>query len=246
MYRRLITVQHEFADQIAASGGLLKTGFYNLDVDVKDLQGRMETALTNFGKYPFLNDLLSRPQGGEVKAAERVAAVLESEGYEVFQYVEDAAVRYPQLHMKSHFYASPEAWDTFFKKVNVAELSAAYARAWVRQLNDQEADPTEFQKELGPILEPILESVKELPQEEQDRVMVYLCVGSSNMSARSFFLDGEVAYISTRGGVLTGALDLIHVMNVSDWVDDESELDQYMGSWGWFTRHLGRWATPLM
>ena len=164
----------------------------------------------------------------------------------MFQYVQDAQIRYPQLHMKAHFYASPQAWDLFFSEVDVTELSEAYVRAWIRQLNDEKADPTEFQRALEPVVEPIRESIHRLPQEEQEKMIAYLSVGSANMSHRSTFLDGEVSYISTGRGVLTGAIDLLHIIEVSDWVDDESELDHYMGSYGWFTRHLGRLATPLM
>ena len=60
------------------------------------------------------------------------------------------------------------------------------------------------------------------------------------------FLDGEVVFVAKRGAVLTGLMDLMHVVECSDWIETWEQVDEHMGSYGWFWRQMGRWATPLM
>lgn len=247
MFRRLVIVQHELADEFARSGGMVKTGFYSLDVDVKDLRGRLSKTAEAFVKYPFLAELMHVNMAHREEFFARIEEALDREGYEVHHYVEDAKIRRPQLHLKAQFYASAEAWDTFFSEQRLEETGVAFTVAYARQLNDPKAEPTQFQETMAPIVRSFRSSIMEsMTTEEVERMIVYLSVGSQNMSYRGLYLDGEVTFVASRGNVLTGVMDLLHVIEVSDWVDDVDELDRYMGSYGWFVRHLARLATPLM
>jgi len=216
-------------------------------VDVKDLRGRIAKAVGTYERYPFLRDLTHMDDERIQNAAQAANEALDREGYEVHHYVEDAKPRWPQLHLKAQFYASSEAWDTFFSLAAALDTGGAFVTAWARQLSNETAEPTEFQEAMAPYVEKVRESITgQMPEEELEKAIVYLGVGSQNMDYRGMYLDGEVTYISTHGGVLTGVLDLLHVIEVSDWVDDVDTLDEYMGSYGWITRHIARWATPLM
>ncbi|MEJ2721713.1 MAG: hypothetical protein P8181_11340, partial [bacterium] len=141
---------------------------------------------------------------------------------------------------------SPQAWDTFFS-LREGAFGVAYAAAWARQIRDGRSEPTQFQVEMAPMIEAYRNKVQAtMSPEELEKAIVYLSVGSQNMDYRGMFLDGEVAFVASLGGVLTGVLDLLHLIQVSDWVDDYDDLDKYMGSYGWFTRQMSRWATPMM
>jgi hypothetical protein len=247
LFRRLVEVQHEFSDEFAASGGMLKTGFYDLDEDVKDIRGRIKVAEESFRENPWLFDLVHADEALLEKVTARLDAALEREGFEVHHYVEDAKPRRPQLHLKAQFYASSEAWDNFFKLRDAAGSAEAYTVAWARQLRDGAETPSQFQTEMKPIVEKYRKvATEKLTAEEWEKAIVYLSVGSQNMDMRGKFLDGEVTFVASRGGVLTGVLDLLHVIEVSDWVDTLEKVDHHMGTYGGTTRHLARWATPLM
>lgn len=247
LFRRLVEVQHEFEDEFTASGGLLKTGFYDLPLDVKDIRGRVKMAAESFQKNPFLLELIHTDKALVETAVDRLLAALDREGFEVHHYVEDAKVRHPQLHLKAQFYASSEAWDNFFRLRDAGGFATSYVVAWAKQLRDGRSEPTQFQMEMAPYVEKFRKAAQEnITEEEWEKAMVYLSVGSQNMDFRGMFLDGEVSFIASRGGVLTGFYDLLHVIEVSDWVDSLDEVDKHMGTYGAVTRHLARWATPLM
>ncbi len=246
LFRRLIQVQHFFKEEFAGSGGMLKTGFYDLDMDVRDLRARVAKSANSFRKYPFLLELVHGEGVDLDKFEASLQQLLDDEGFEIHHSVDDALVRRPQLHMKAQFYASSEAWDTFFSLRDETLASRTYLMAWARQLRDGVSDPSQFHKEMAPVIEDFMKKAEgRLSSETWEKAIIYLSVGSQNMDYRGMFLDGEVVFVASRGGVLTGLFDLMHVMGSSDWVDDEAQLDHYMGSYGWFTRHISRWATPL-
>ncbi|UCH83234.1 MAG: hypothetical protein JSW50_12325, partial [Candidatus Latescibacterota bacterium] len=151
-------------------------------------------------------------------------------------------------HLKAQCYASSEAWDNFFSlRTEVGDFAEAYVVAWAKQIRDGTHEPTQFQTEMAPLMANFRKLAQEkLTEEDFEKAIVYLSVGSQNMCSRGMFLDGEVTFIASRGGVLTGFYDLLHIMEVSDWVDSLDQIDKHMGSYGWFTRQMARWATPLM
>jgi hypothetical protein len=248
-FARLIQSRLVLADQLADSGGLVQTGFYDPEMDVRDVRSRIHTAIAGMHKSQVLTELL-RPQRTQEGAIAVTDSIFDSLGYVPAEVPADSERR-PQLHLKAQLYISGAAWKVLRRVEGWDDVYSVYLRERVRQLttNNEYVDPRLLQNALYEVLGPKL--IDALGGRDEFRVgddenILYLSVGSQNMDYRGFYLDGEVTYVATHWTAMNGFMDFVFMLGLCDWVDDLEGVAQHIGSYGWLQRHLSRWATPMM
>ena len=123
----LATARRVLAPAIDAAGGLLRVGVYAVDFPVGDIPRRIETALANRARLPWLRQLEPFSQA-MVDSLQAVAAGLCAAGFSTPKPV-SAAQKHPMLHIKAQFFASPDGWDNLFREPGWGAVMAAYFRA---------------------------------------------------------------------------------------------------------------------
>jgi hypothetical protein len=241
---RLITAQNVLGDQIESAGGMLRTGIYDIDLDVKDIPGRVKMALETIQKNPFLEDLFNADPA-TFAMTEQIDEVLDDFNWK--QLIPQREFRKPKMHLKVSFLASKEAWAVL-ERPELADYLAAYAIEWAQQVADPftYTEITQLTKNVADEVEQLrLAHQRALTPEQRDKTAVYLTVGSQNQDERAFFLDGEVAFLVSGGAAGHGLADILLLMGNSHWVTSLEELEEFIPQqkniwrWlGWF----GRWA----
>lgn len=241
---RLITAQNVLREEIESAGGMLRTGIYDIDLDVKDIPGRVKMALDTINKNPFLQDLFNADPA-TFAITQRIDEVLEEFNWK--QLVPQREYRKPKIHLKLNFLASKEAWAVL-EHPELAEYLADYAREWAQQVADPfvYTDIAELPKNVAEKVEKLrLAHEKALTPEQRKKTVSYLTVGSQNQDERAFFLDGEVGFLVSGGASGHALADVLLLMGNSHWVDSLEKLEAFIPEqsnvwrWlGWF----GRWA----
>ncbi|MBW1860004.1 MAG: hypothetical protein JRI70_08015 [Deltaproteobacteria bacterium] len=85
-----------------------------------------------------------------------------------------------------------------------------------------------------------------LSDEEQQRVMYYLTVGSQNQCYRGIIMDGEVAVVVSGYYSLVGLIDMFHLAGFTTWVDDVQQLDELLPPESGWRRWLGRYIMKAL
>jgi hypothetical protein len=249
MFARLVTVQNMMAEEFDEVGGMLKTGFYDPDMDVKDIRARATRFVERLDQHEFLQELLD-PHPEAYQALREVDGLLAERGFEVVHVVEDSDVRKPQLHLKAQFFASREAWEAFLPHPVMADVIRTYAVQRADQISSTDSkyvDPTRLQDVLNAVVRPAFtKHVQAMPPELVERIVWYISVGSQNQDYRGMFLDGEVSFITSGWESVWGLVDFVWILGMCDWVDDMEGVERNLGRYGWFDRRIGRIATVLM
>ena len=76
--------------------------------------------------------------------------------------------------------------------------------------------------------------------EEEDRLAMFLAVGSHNQNTRSLALDGEVALVTAGWKSLAGLMDFITVVGLCDWIDSVEELEELFPGYDGIARRMSR------
>ena len=184
---------------------------------------------------------------GTIAALTEQADELEAEGFNR-QYGIDQEVVAAKLHLKAHFYASPEGWDGLMDGPEMEAFLRAYYRGLAEQnraLSEGRASEQDMEALTRAILPPgerlVLAHLAELSPGEQERAILYLTVGSHNQNYRSFMMDGEVMFLTTYADALNGLVDFIAMTGLCRWVDTQEELDALLPPYGGWQRRFGRW-----
>ncbi len=85
-----------------------------------------------------------------------------------------------------------------------------------------------------------------VPRELAERSFAYFTVGSTNMNYRSMVLDGEVEITVTGWDTLSGLVDFILIVGLTDWIEDLDELDALLPPPGGTTRRLANLIRILL
>lgn len=241
LFARLIVAQQTLGKEIAAAGGMLKVGFYDVDVAVSDLPASVELVLKGREANPWLADMLPfhpRLMALLEEADERLA------DFEVDYLFEDAEQRKPQLHMKSTYMATPEAWEPVISLPSMMEVFETYGA----QQEILETNRTVF-TDVRLVYEPLREAIdsalqewiEDLPPDVRARFGLYLMVGSVNQAYRSVFMDGEAVYLATGLDAFYGIFDFVYLITSAVWMDSLEELEAYLPSQSDFKWQLARW-----
>ena len=240
LFARLIVIQEMLGEEIAAAGGMLKTGLYDPNIDVADLRGRTRSIRETFEKHPFLQKLYRfHPKTYDV--LNHADELLDELGFEAEYLVSDVKTRKPKLHLKTQFFASKEAWENISTRPEMALLFREYLIQRARQLNNRGdyTDVRHLPRALNKISIPMWNAAfNEMSLEEQERMITYVLVGSHNMDYRGMMMDGEVMYVISGG--LNGLIDFLVLTGLSTWIDDLEELEKLLPRYSEFKRRIGR------
>ncbi|UCC83208.1 MAG: hypothetical protein JSW46_20025 [Gemmatimonadota bacterium] len=229
LYARLIIFQDMMADEIAATGGLLKTGLYNTEVDVANLPGRMLETRRGYQENQFLREVF--PVNPDVLTDYYARADEIVAGFGVEYEIEDPEPRRPKLHLKTHLVISAEALEAILGSPAFVELTLGYIeqRALDLQSRQEYRDVRELSDALRePALQLVSDVSENVPQEVQERMFAYFMVGSSNQDYRSMLMDGEVSLVVSGRASLNGLFDFLSLMGGSTWVNDLETLEELL------------------
>ena len=242
---RMIVFQQLMKDELAAAGGMIKTGLYEHELDVKDLPGLAKLALERAGRNPFLREQFNMHPSVRQRVME-LDDVLED--YQWSHLFDDASKRHAKLHMKVNYFSSKEGWD-ILSQPGMADVFEAYFKERAEQLqnpltyNDVRVSSDRLTSATNEVWDEWLASHDE---EARERAIFYMTVGSVNQDDRAMFLDGEVAYIVAGPWATVGLLDMVMLLATANWVETLEELEEYIPTYGGFVRSMGRWMRKLI
>jgi hypothetical protein len=246
MLGRLVVAETIFREHLEATGGLMKVGLYAPEMDAGNIPAKMRALAENLDDTPWLKDLYGFAPG-TIDALREQADELEAAGFSR-RYGIDQEVVAAKLHLKAHFYASPEAWDGLMDGPEMEAFLRAYYRGLAVQnqaLSDGRPTEVEMDALTSAIIPPgtdlVLAHTAELGSEDRERALLYFMVGSHNQNYRSFIMDGEVAFVVAAGASLHGLPDFITLAGVSKWVDGLEDLEALFPRYEGMQRRLGRW-----
>ena len=236
------------ADEMAAHGGMLRTGVYNLDIDTRDIAGRASIAAELFLSEPFLQELYNfDPAAIDVLANIRdhvPAQVLFQAAGETADHVR------PALHLKAQYFASGAVWDNMMVQPEWAEMFDMYVTQLSSRFDLEDENygqVTDFAESMDDIWRRLGENfLPNLSAEEAAGIVQYLHVGTANQDYRSMMLDGEVMVIVAGWNSLHGLLDFIFLMGNSEWVSSEEELQVWLPEQSNFKRKVARWVRIML
>ena len=248
---RLVIIQDEMSEELAAAGGMLKIGIYDPQVDVADLEGEVKAVSDCFAANAWLKRLYGFDRS-VYDMLNRAGEILKQQGFESEYIIQDRPLTRPKLHMKVNFFASGSAWDNLTTRPEWEPLLEQYIIERARQLgarNDetQMRDVRETSDALAAIAVPMLISMTdEMTPGEIEGVVAYLTVGSSNMNYRSLMTDGEVMLVANKIHTMLGLLDLVFVVGKTTWVDDLDTLNQLLPPYSSLKRKIGRFIDIML
>ena len=243
---RLVVAQTIFQEHLEATGGLMKVGMYSPEMDAGNIPAKMRAVANTIEDNLWLKELYGF-SSNTLQALRDQAEELEAGGF-FREYTIDQEVVDAKLHLKAHFYATPEAWDGLMDGPEVE----AFLRAYFQGVADQNlalsegrigAVPMEALTEaiIPPGMDMILSHAAELTPAAQERAILYLMVGSHNQNYRSFIMDGEVAFLLAGWSALHGLPDFLTLAGLSVWVNDLEDLETLFPRYEGILRRLGRW-----
>jgi len=246
MLGRLVVAETIFQEHLEATGGLMKVGLYAPEMDAGNVPAKMRALARTLDQTLWLKALYGfAPE--TIEALTEQADELEAAGFSR-QYGIDQEVVAAKLHLKAHFYASPEGWDGLMDGPEMEAFLRAYYRGLAEQnqaLSEGRASQQDMEALTRAILPPgerlVLAHVAEMSPEERERILLYLTVGSHNQNYRSFIMDGEVAFVVAGGSSLHGLPDFIMLAGVSKWVDSLEALEALFPRYEGMQRKLGHW-----
>jgi hypothetical protein len=240
LFARLIRIQDLFGEEIARSGGMLKTGLYDVDIDVADMPGGSQLVADGLRAQEWLREAIPFDES-VYEILDEPEAVLGD--YNVEYLIEDTKIRKPQLHLKVNFFATPEAWRTL---VSLPQLSEVLG-AWARETGAMEQDRQSY-SDIRDVVAAVRETTRHiLPEylgslsaEQLERWAAYLIVGSANQDYRSMFMDGESAFITSGLHSMQGLFDMVFLVASATWVDTLEELEALLPEQSGFKWQIGR------
>jgi len=243
---RLVASQQILGDEIAAAGGLLKTGIYSPEGPVTDIRTKLSAFMRTHEEEPFFRELFPLDPS-TFPAMQEVHADLDGQlvdENEMGQFQEDEGT--PTLHLKANFFASANAWDGLLSSPELGEYFRIWMERRVAQLRNRAIaleDPGSAPERMLELAMPTLTRWEEaLPPDERQRLVYYLLLGSPNQNYRSMVMDGEVAIMLSGWSSIVAMIDLISILGQSVWVDDLEELESLLPDYGFFTRTIGHWV----
>jgi len=238
---RLIAFSNGLEQELIEQDGLLKVGLYAPQQGVGDIAGRFHQGDVNFPAWA------SRvyPTNDAVNAVIKdVPAILDSLGYEVTYLAEGAEEANPKIHLKANFMASGLAWKTLVMRPEMADVVREYIGYLARQssgsIEDEEMpNVRNIPEQLAEAWMAVIKGITDdLTPQEQEQLIYYFCVGSTNMDYRSMVMDGEVMVMTSGWQSLFGFLDFILVPGLCEWLETTDELDALLPPPGGMTRSM--------
>ena len=242
---RLVVAEQILGDEIEAQGGLMKVGLYSTGLDVGDIPGKIGALLYTLANTPWLAELYGFDPTLTQDLA-RIRQELTDAGF-ARNYTVDQEVVTAKLHMKAHLYFSREAWEGVLSQPAMADVFRAHFEeiaAQNRFLSGQGEEGRTFRTysdRLRPIAVGMIDEIlADLSPQEQNRLVMFLAVGSHNQNTRSLLLDGEVAFVTASWQSLVGLMDFITIAGLCEWIDSVEELEELFPGYDGIARRISR------
>jgi hypothetical protein len=248
LFERLIIIQHEMADEIAAVNGQLRTGLYDTDIDVANVPARLKAASEGL-KVSWLRETFEIPPDWKPIFGEPEALFPD---FDLEYAIEDVEVRRPKLHMKTNLFVSASVLQVLIASPEWGPFLLEYARQRVLDVQsersvDEYRDVGELNRAVRQDFWRLVESTRELATEEQrETAIFYHLVGSSNMDYRSMLMDGEVGLLVSGKAAVHGLIDAIMLAGAARWIDDVEVLNQYLPRYEGFEWKTSRWIKNML
>ena len=246
MLGRLVVAQAIFTDHLEATGGLMKVGLYAPETDAGNTPAKMKALVGTLEENTWLRDLYGF-RGAALEDLRTLAEELDAAGFNR-KYAIAQEVVTAKLHLKAHFYATPEAWDGLMGGPEAETFLEAYYRGIAKQnqaLSEGTAEAGDMEATTEALIPPGVAMIEAhqtaLDPALRERAMLYLTVGSHNQNFRSFIMDGEVAFVVSGWAALHGLPDFITLAGLSIWVNDLEDLEALFPRYEGMQRRLGRW-----
>jgi hypothetical protein len=243
---RMVVAQTIFGEYLGETGGILRVGLYAPEMDAGNTPAKMRALATTLDENPWLADLYGF-SSRTTEALRGQAAELEAEGFNR-EYLIAQEVVPAKLHLKAHFYATPEAWNGLLDGPEAEAFLRTYFRGLAEQnlaLSENRVADSDIEAFTEEIIPPGMALIQargaEMRPEEIARAALFLAVGSHNQNYRSFIMDGEVAFLVAGWSALLGLPDFITLAGMSVWVNDLDDLEALFPRYEGMKRKLGRW-----
>jgi hypothetical protein len=242
IFRRLIYVENLMGDEIQEVGGRLKIGIYNVEVDVQDVAGRGKLLAENYAENPWLQEAFPF-QPSVIELIQSLSGQLALKGADLRYLRGREDIRMPKLHRKTQFFASKEAMDTLVPLQEWAPLLEEFSLARVDQIQRETYLDSQRYQELFIDEFRRLEDrwLRQIPEDEREKAILYLYVGSHNQDFRSQIMDGEVMFLVSEFDSLLGFLDFFALMGLTTWVESVSWLELMLPRYEGFWFRVGQW-----
>ena len=243
---RMVIASAIFADHLGQSGGMMKVGLYHPQVDAGNIPGKLESVLETLRENPWLQNLYGL-SSNTLQGLDALASDLVAQGFSRRYFIDQEPVP-PALHLKTHMFATPEAWDGLMDGPEMEATLTVYYRKSA-ELNQAQAegdaeaaDLEAFTDALRPVGQKLVDvHLAELTPGARERAAMYLTVGSQNQNHRSFAMDGEVAFVVSSWAALHGLPDFLNLAGLSVWVNNIEELEELFPRYEGLQRRISRW-----
>jgi hypothetical protein len=242
LFSRLVIIQEIMREEIEAAGGMLKVGIYSLDVDVADKITRVDKIIENLDRYEWMSKVFPfRPS--VIDSLKSVSESIRRQGLEPIFLTKDAAERKPKLHFKSQLFLSEDAVSTLVPLEEWADVVKDYILARAEQLASESYVDVKRTRELMSDNVEKLVSARDasIAEQEGERAIFYLTVGSHNMDYRGKIMDGETMYVVSGIHSMFSYLDFVNILGVTTWVESVEELNKLLPEYGGFWYRVGRY-----
>jgi hypothetical protein len=240
IYASLLVFSAEMEGRLAAVGGLLKVGLYAPRQGVGDIAGRFEQAFET--NPPWVSDVFpSNPPF--MTAVAKARAQLDSLGYKE-TYIAGEQKEKPKIHLKANFFASSTAWRKVMARPELGDIVRAHIEYLASQASPEMGSETapnvrDFPEQLFAGWVALVKGLMdELTPEEQEELIAYFTVGSTNMDYRSMVMDGEVQLVVGGWQALNGLLDFLLLPGLCEWLETTEELDALLPPPSGLTRSM--------
>jgi hypothetical protein len=242
IFTRFTVIQNEMKEEIEATGGMFKTGVYNLDMDVADLIARIETMQDHFKSKEWLRRVFPFSES-TARMILDLKKIAEEQGYKPVYLAEDVVERKPKLHLKTQFFASGKAVATLIPLEGWDRLVREYAFAMAEQrLSKTYVDAKKLRETLSEHSRPFLQSWWDsLSTEEREHIVFYWTLGSHNQDYRSKIQDGEVLVLVSGVHAMISYLDFFSLMSLTTWVESVEEVEKLLPRYGGFWYKIARY-----
>ena len=242
LFTQLFLIQDELREELETVGGMLKLGIYKRDSQLGTLDLYEELA-QGLKSNPFLTRIFPFSTDIYEEFAEIPEEIKELD-FEPNYYADDAEDRKAKLHLKMNFFLSPEAsrmlsfsgWRELFRQYLLYRMKFL-------QSKDEYVDVKDIPSALQEAFVQVMSSYwAELSEEEKQRAMAYMTVGSQNHDYRGLMLDGEVVCAVSGVETFAAVIDFFFLSGITTWVEDLETLEEllppYSGWRRWFSRYI--------
>jgi hypothetical protein len=244
IFSRFVEVQSILGPEIAERGGSLRAGLYTRAAGVTDVPAKLAEMHQTFERYPFLKQEFPFPPEfyAKVAFAEQLLGYTPEE-----RLPEDSKPRSPKLHRKTQLFITRDTLAMLARNPAVQQVIARQVGFIAKE--GLVFDQDELQKrgvELDALFRPFLDAARELPEDVQQKTVVYMTVGSLNKDARGMMTDGEVLQVTAGPWAIWALADMWMLTGSTAWLEAQEDLDRLLPPYKQWQRRIGRWFRKVI